>query len=424
MLGRCIKTDFESERKKMNDLFSKKVISKFAFTAFFISFFLFFTPFEMPGSNLSMFPKYFVAGISIFLIIPLIAIKGVKPRGPSVLVAVILLTIVFHTTVIKPAPGQFLLLIAADLTLAILMYEVSFYWRKEFASAMYWLLLLNVVAISVQIASFYLISHKIIDFHKIIFNSDSRFSEDYLNIARFTGIQIEPGTYANYMGCLLAILTLCSEFSKKLLWISFLTIISIMATNSGSAVYFTPVLIALLGFLWREKIRRSHVIYLFIGIVTYLHFSGLLTHLEQRFFERDDGTLSHRVVGLNTYMAMSLEDKFIGIGFDSDPCAGCHYQDIGVVFNLLTRGGMSIAIVLSILFFRMIFLNGILLSAIILLVPLNEKMFFYEAPIWMFVLFAATGYSNLQSRKAVSTNTASVAGSYAVPAVSMPPSGR
>jgi hypothetical protein len=394
----------------MNDLLSKKVLSKFAFIAFFISLFLFFTPFEMSGSNPSMFPKYFISGASIFLIAPLMAINGIRPRVPSALVMVVLLTIIFHTIVVKPAPAQFLLLISADVSLAILMYEASFYWKREFESAVCWLLVVNIVAISVQMALFHLISHTIFDFHKLIFSSDARFAEDYLNIARFTGIQVEPGTYASYMGCLLAILVLSSNFSKKLLWISFFTIISIMITNSGSAIYFVLVLAALLGFLWRDKIRWSHVMVLFIGIVAYLHFSGLLTHMEERFLERDDGTLSFRVVGFNTYMAMSLEDKFIGIGFDSDPCAGCHYQDIGVTFNLLTRGGIIIAIALSILFFRLIIVNGILLSAIIFLVPLNEKMFFYEAPIWVFILFATSGYRNLRSWKAVGENTGSGAG--------------
>jgi hypothetical protein len=43
------------------------------------------------------------------------------------------------------------------------------------------------------------------------------------------------------------------------------------------------------------------------------------------------------------------------------------------------------------LFVRMIRVNGLVLAVLLVLVPLNEKMFFYEPPVWLFVLFALTG---------------------------------
>jgi hypothetical protein len=44
--------------------------------------------------------------------------------------------------------------------------------------------------------------------------------------------------------------------------------------------------------------------------------------------------------------------------------------------------------------------NGILLTTILFLIPLNEKMAFYEAPLWIFMLFAASGYKNLRAWQA------------------------
>jgi hypothetical protein len=293
----------------------------------------------------------------------------------------------------------------ANSVLAILLYETSFHWRKEFVSAVSWLLIINVVVISVQSLLFYAFSFGIYDFHKLLFGSDSRFTEDFLNIARFSGMQIEPGNYANYVACLLAILILSSDFSERMLLVVFFTIISIFLTNSGSSIYFVPVLSALAAYLWRRKIRPYHILILAVAMVVYLHFSGVLVHLENRFFERDDGGLSHRIEGVHAYLSMSLEDKFIGVGFDKDPCVRCYYQDIGVTFNLLTRGGIIVALALGVVLFRIFKVNGAVLSTILFLIPLNEKMFFYEASMWLLIWFAMTGIGSAKSSKPVRAET-------------------
>jgi hypothetical protein len=387
----------------MNTLLSKKVESRFAFLAFFSSVFLFFTPFEQSGPNPSMFPKYFVAGAAIMLLAPLVAIRPMKLRMPSVLVLLGLAAILFHAIAMRPVPGQFMLLIAANFAMAILLYEASALWRKEFESALSWLLILNAIVISVQAGLFYMLGGGIFDFHKLIFGSDSRFVEDYLNIARFSGLQVEPGTYANYIACLLAILILSSEFRERILWLSLIALISIFLTNSGSSVYFVPVLIALLAYLGRKKIRPFHILILVLAIGIYLHFSGVIAHLQDRFFQHEDGSLSHRIEGIDAYMTATWDDKLFGLGFGSDPCVRCFYQDIGVTFNLLTRGGCIVALALSLLMFRALRVNGMVLSTILFLVPLNEKMSFYEAPIWLFILFAASGLRNSGARRAART---------------------
>ncbi|MET0859088.1 MAG: hypothetical protein ABWY27_20240 [Telluria sp.] len=393
----------------MNDAFTKKLLSRFAFTALFASLFLLFTPFEQSGSSPSMAPKYYVAGMALMPLLPLMIIKKIRFHPPVAYVVVIVLTIIFHAALIDPIPPQFILLIITDVSMAIMIYEASFLWKKEFVAAVSLLVLINAVIISIQALMFHFVSHHIFDFHQLIFGSRSRFAEDFLNIARFTGMQVEPGTYANYVGCLLAILIYSADFNKKVFWITLFGIISIFVTNSGSAIYFAPVLMALAGYMWRAEIKRHHVILLALAVFCYLYFSSFLPHLESRFMERDDGTLSHRIVGLNTYAALSVEEKFIGIGFANDPCGGCHYQDIGVAFNLITRGGAIVIIALSILVFRIIRANGLVLAIILCLIPLNEKMFFYEPPIWLFLLFAATGWQRLRSARAARETAAPAA---------------
>lgn len=375
---------------------SKNIPSTLVFMVFLVSIFMFFTPFEQSGPSRSMFPKYLVAGTSIMLLVPLIAATKIACKPSSVLVFIALSTILFHTTVIKPVPGQFVLLIFANIFLAVLLYEASFIWRKEFVTSLILVLHLNAAVIIAQALLFYAFHH-MVDFHKLLFGSESRFVEDYLNIARFSGIHVEPGTYANYIACLMAILMLSSEFNKKVFWTASIALVSIFLTNSGSAIYFVPVMLTLLAYLWRRKIRSAHIVGLLVAILIYLYFSGILAHLETRFLQQNDGSLSHRVEGVNAYMSTTWEEKFIGIGFGEDPCVRCYYQDIGVTFNLLTRGGAMVAIALALLMFRAITVNGMVLAAILFLIPLNEKMFFYEAPVWLFILFATTSIKHARA---------------------------
>lgn len=360
--------------------------------ALFIVLFLLFTPFEQRGSDASMFPKYFSAGVSALLLAPLFVITRVRFRVESQLVLVTLAMFVFHALVVKPVPFHFMLLVVLNVVLAVFLYEASFAWRAEFVTALSWLLVLNAVVIGAQALMFHLLGAPIFDFHKLIFNSSSRFAEDYLNIARFSGLHVEPGTYANYIACLAGILMLTSEFSLRFIALCFVAVLSVFVTNSGSSVYFVPVLVVLLGYLWRSKVRAIHIVLLVATIYIYMLVSGVLEHLETRFFEQDDGSLSHRVDGVNAWLALTLEEKLIGVGFANDPCVRCYYQDIGMVFNLLTRGGLVVVLAFALVLGRMLIANGLILTVLLILIPINEKMFFYEAPIWLFLLFAMTPF--------------------------------
>lgn len=348
-----------------------------------------------------MLPKYLVAGASLMLLLPFAAIRPVRLRAPAVHVLIVLLLIIVHATLVKPGPGQFALLIFADMCAAMILYEASFHWRREFQSAVAWLLLINVAFIGLQALLFYGTSAGMVDFYKMLFGADSRYSEDYLNIARFSGFHVEPGTYANYIGCLLAILILVSDFNERLVLLTCVSIIGIFLTNSGSSVYFVALVTVLGLYVWRRKVRTFHLILLAAAISTYLLASGIVTHLEERFVNQPaDGSLSHRIEGVAAYWATSAEEKFVGIGFVDDPCVRCYYQDIGVLFNLYTRGGAAVSLALLGLLARLVRVNGLILATLLVLVPLNEKMYFYEAPVWLFVLFALTGPSYVAQRSA------------------------
>ena len=80
----------------------------------------------------------------------------------------------------------------------------------------------------------------------------------------------------------------------------------------------------------------------------------------------------------------------IGVGFCADPCGRCYYHDIGMVCNLVTRGGAIVTLAFALMLGRILVANGLVLGVILILIPINEKMFFYDAAIWLFFLFAMT----------------------------------
>jgi hypothetical protein len=371
--------------------------SKIAFVAMLAVLFLLFTPFEQAGAKPTMLPKYLAAGASMFLVTPLILFRRAQFTQPSLLVLVILFTLVFHGVIVKPVPPQFVLLIAANLALAIVIYEARFTYRKEFEAAVACLLMINALSIAVQVGLFYFVTHAIYDVHRLLFGTESRIAEDFLNIARFSGIHVEPGTYTNYVSCLLVIYVFSSDLSKKVMWISVVSIFSVLMTHSASSMFFVAVMLLLFGWLWRERITLPQVLVVFGAIVFYVYASNFLEHLLTR-FGGDDGSMSLKVLGINTYLRTSVEEKLIGLGFGDDPCTACHYQDVGVVLNLVSRGGTILALSFSFLFFRAIRLHGIILATLIFSIPVYCIMSFYEAPIWLYMLFATSSGKLLDKR--------------------------
>lgn len=380
------------------DVHSRALFSKVAFATIFVVVFMLFTPFEEGGNNPTMLPKYLAAGASMCLLAPLIIFRKPQFTQPSMLVLLVLFTLIFHIIVIRPVPPQFVLLVSANLALAIVLYEVRFKYRKEFEAAVACLLVINTLAITIQVVLFYFVTHAILDVHHMVFGTESRVAEDFLNIARFTGIHVEPGTYTNYVSCLLLIYVFSSDISKRVMWISVVSMFSILMTHSASSMFFVAVMLLLLGWLWRARITLLQVLLVLGAIVFYVYASNFLEHLTTR-FGGDDGSMSLKVLGINTYLRTSVEEKLIGLGFGDDPCTACHYQDVGVILNLVSRGGIIVAMSVSLLFLRAVKLHGIILAILLFSIPAYFIMSFYEAPVWLFILFATSSAKLLVKRE-------------------------
>lgn len=355
--------------------------------AFFGAVFLFYTPFEDLQTN-TMWPRYFAAGVCLVCLLPAMLARPIRIGESSMYILAGLLIILLHTIFFKQVSFIYPIFVGTNILLAVLIYEASKRWLREFNAAVGWLLVINLAALYLQIAMYYLLGGPIVDLHEMVFNSPSRDAVDFVGINRFSGIQVEPGTYANNMAFLLAVYLFTSGYRKRVYWISILTVLSMLLTGSATSVYFTCVMLALLPLLWRHRIKKWHVLVLFLCILAFLGTSNILDHLDQRFAHNDDGSLSIWKTGLHSYLNTGLEEKIIGLGYEHPPCVNCYFQNMGVIANLLSGGGLLMLMVLLVLFGRLAYFNGILLSLVIFAMPLNSRMYYYEAPVWMLFLFA------------------------------------
>lgn len=363
----------------------RHIRSIIVFCAFFIALFMMFTPFE---AGKSMLPKYVTTLTCLLALAPVATFRGVSVRGPSVYLCVVALLLALHTIFVRPTPGQFTALVLATIGVALLLYGVSQRWPAEFEAALAAVLIVQIVMIFLQMALFYAGSATILDFHKMLYGSASRVAADYLHVRRFAGLQVEPGTYAHYIACLLGLYFIVARPGRMVGLIGIAGMFSILVTNAAVAIYFVAVVGGLFLVLHRESVSRTGAIVVAGLVVAYLFYSGYYEHLLLRFVGHDDGSLALRTEGVDSWLALSLEDKYIGVGLDVDPCNECHYQDIGTLFNLFTRGGALVVFASGLLFLRAARKNGLLFFLLAMALLSGEKMFLYEAPVWLFVLYA------------------------------------
>jgi hypothetical protein len=365
--------------------------------AFFGAVFLLYVPFEDRLTN-TMWPRYFAVAVTILCLLPIMLARPIRITHPSIYILMGLGIIFLHTTVFRRVSFIYPFFVGANILSAVLVYEASKRWPREFNTAVTWLLAISIGALFVQVFMFYLLGGPIVDLHEMVFNSPSRAAVDFVGINRFSGLQVEPGTYANNTAFLLAVFLFTSGYSKRVYWIAILTVLTLLLTGSATSVYFTCVMLLLLPQLWSHRIRMWHVLALFVFILAFLASSNIIDHLNERFAHNDDGSLSIWKTGLFSYLDTGWEDKIIGLGYEHPPCVDCHFQDLGVTFNLISGGGLLVGIVLAVLFYRVASFNGILLTMVIFAMPLNSRMYYYEAPVWMLFLFAQ---ANLRKKHTV-----------------------
>lgn len=58
---------------------------------------------------------------------------------------------------------------------------------------------------------------------------------------------------------------------------------------------------------------------------------------------------------------------------------------------------MIVTLAFALMLGRIMVANGAVLAFLLILIPINEKMFFYDASIWLYLLFAMTHRGRISS---------------------------
>jgi hypothetical protein len=264
----------------------------------------------------------------------------------------------------------------------------------------------------------YVFTGVVVDFHQLLHPYSEGRVQDIGSLIRFSGVQIEPGTYS---GWVYGLVFLRGISSRKLFdGLSVVCILSILLTLSAWGII--AVLLYFLAYIFYQYysgrfVSRGYGIVLFILLSTLLiifyfqfsdNFASALQYLEFRSTLVDDSS-GAKILAYDGFLSHLLRIAVIGTPVDYNYCNGCeHSQDVGIFINLAMRAGLVFATVIFIAIGRNV-IERYGVVACLTLVPLAfAKYFYFESLFWAIVGFCLL---NLMSgRKRAHPNTASVSG--------------
>lgn len=225
---------------------------------------------------------------------------------------------------------------------------------------------------------------KTIDFHNNLFPFSNARGFLHASQARFGGLQIEPGTYSNWIfGTVVLRAFLIKKISTPLHWIA---IISTLLTLSFWA-YLSFVFFVIAASLERKMAGKILIIILLIILTIifyYIFGDDILIYLQFR-SELSSGTATGKL-DVYKYMVENTADwLLIGSSLGSIPCNGCtSYQDAGVGFNLFFYFGSLIIFILGIFIVKSTRLLGV--KGLFLITPIFFAKYYYWDPITILLI--------------------------------------
>ncbi len=235
------------------------------------------------------------------------------------------------------------------------------------------------------------------DFHNLLFPfSQARLFQTQDSLWRFTGHQIEPGTYANWMYALVLLRALASGalFSR----ISFIGIASILVTTSFWG--FFAVVFFILAYLLRKNkpevaLRKVLLIMVSISVgMVLIRLLGIdVASYVSRRLALSDFSSSEKIAAFSSVGKDWANYVLVGKPLNYDFCGGCaSRQDSGILLNLFVHFGGAIVVA---------FLVVIAIGArkrfgyvgLLVLVPFFfGKYSIGDFPFWVVVAFLAAAF--------------------------------
>lgn len=265
--------------------------------------------------------------------------------------------------------------------------------RKVFLDVCSLLLMIWIASIVVQVLSFLTLGAPL-HLHNLIFPYSHARAHVGLNYARFSGTQVEPGTYSNWVYGIVIIRALMLKKIASRLHIS--AVISTLFTMSAWAYFAVPFFLLSLLLEGRDIIGFFKKLFflLMLGAGTaMLLYQKVSSYLEYRFLGSGGTHSTSGKLDVYNFMISHFSDWFFhGVSLNTIPCSFCESpQDAGVGVNALIYLGIPGILVV---FYLLIRLYGRLrMAGIMLLVPIFFAKYYIFDPVTCLIVFMIFQYS-------------------------------
>ena len=262
--------------------------------------------------------------------------------------------------------------------------------REVFKNVLTVLIVVWVTLLIIQLVAFYLFG-LVVDIHNMVFKASEARGFINQDILRFGGLQIEPGTYSNWLfGVVFLRAILIRKISAPLHWVAVLSML--LTLSFWAYVAFAFFLMAAL--FESKNILRAwtlvavtvacFAVYIYIGND---YASYLLTRASL-----DSATATGKM-HVYSYVINNLEEWLIfGASLGLQPCDICYSpQDAGVGINLLYYFGFFMFFIFALFLMKTISIFGV--KGVFLVTPIFLAKYYYWDPITIMILMFVLFYS-------------------------------
>ena len=285
----------------------------------------------------------------------------------------------------------FLVFLFLGFGFVISAYLISESGAGMFSQGLDFLLAFWVTSLFLQVFLYFLTS-EVLDFHKWMHPLSEARIAGVGQFVRFTGVLIEPGTYANWV---YGLVILRGVSGNKLFdRLSLVSILSILITLSAWG--FIAVAVYLLAYFGRNltyggsKVYRRVMIGAFLIIavfsIIYVQFlsqiSEIIEYLTSR-SELSDGSGAAKVQAYDGFLNIFTRIFVFGQPVNFDFCNGClSPQDAGLFVNLAVRTSILFALIVFFVIFKSVFRRYGFIACFCIFPLAFAKFFYYEPLFW------------------------------------------
>lgn len=287
--------------------------------------------------------------------------------------------------------------------------------NKELIYALDILMIFWIFAFIFQI-TLYLLSGAIVDIHNIMHPlSEGRIHELGGALVRFTGVQTEPGTYANYLYglALLRAIVNCNLFDR----INLVGITSVLLSLSAWGMIVALIYLACHYISYIKNTKQNIGTYkkfllaiilvpLIIYTLTDFNFLENTDTFDYFLFRSDleDESGFSKVLAFESFLHNIGDSIFFGKPLEYNYCPKCiSPQDAGIFINLTIKAGLIFCIIVFIFIGFVYFQQFGILGMIVLLPLLFSKFFYFDPLLWIIIFSTYIAFFARKGKESISS---------------------